>query len=454
MKLKNSWFLLASSALMYGLALMISPTLWWGSFICFVPLLYLGTQRALSYKQGFFYGALLWTIGGFGILKSLYTMSSGAVWVRLIPSILIVLIQAIFAGFWFLGTTYLLTKLSITNRIIRLAVWTLTTGLYFYWVIHLSLSMFNYWEGYFLMYPLLPLAEHPELLSWMPTVGKGVLLWILLATNAAFTIPFITKKKYLIWLAPLVGVLPWIISSITAPPKKDVPAWVASIAHIPKDYQLNTEMSYTAKVIQKDIKQVLKKYPDVKLIIFPESSFRRLNLDTAYELGEYWNRASLGTPVSLLVGAAKWEGPIYRNTVYWLEDGKIKGAFNKRHAMALAEEIKGWYNFSFLRALFHNSSPIVAASDNPRVPFKIFDDVSFIPYICSEIFFNDAPDDQHPDTVIAALCKDTWSSSAYIRYLMFLAARFKAIEWQRPIVYVSYDYNGYLDTDGTITPLK
>ena len=37
---------------------------------------------------------------------------------------------------------------------------------------------------------------------------------------------------------------------------------------------------------------------------------------------------------------------------------------------------------------------------------------------------------------------------------MFLAARFKAIAWQRPIVYVSYYNKGFLDTDGTITPLR
>ncbi len=278
-------------------------------------------------------------------------------------------------------------------------------------------------------------------------------MWLLLFTNAAFTIPLITEKKYLVLIAPLVGMLPWIISVAYAPEKKEPPIWVSQVAALPQMYETTGDMTPMAQALQKDIKTRLSNNPDVDMVILPESAFNNVNFETAHELGEYWNKEALGKPIHMLFGAFKWEGDNYRNTVYWLYNGKIKASFNKRHAMALTEEIKGWYNVGLLRNLFHKESAFVKASDNPRVPF-IINDVALIPYICSELFFNDQPDDEYPHATIAALCNDRWSSSPYIRHLMFLAARFKAIEWQRPILYVAYHYNGYINTDGTITPLK
>ena len=200
----TKWMILASSALIFGLALIISPYLWWGSFICFVPLFYLGSQHPLSFKDGFFYSGLLWGIGGFGILQTLFLIGTGPLWIRIIPSIAIVLIQAFFGGLWVWSTSTFLSRAQIDSPYLRLVLWTFTTGLYFYWVIHLSLGMFNTWEGYFLLYPLLPLAEQPALLSLMPLLGKGILMWLLLFTNAAFTLSLLTRSIVLKILSPFL----------------------------------------------------------------------------------------------------------------------------------------------------------------------------------------------------------------------------------------------------------
>ncbi len=99
--------ILASSALVYGLALIMSPSLWWGSFICFVPLFYLGSRQNLTFKDGFFYSALLWALGGAGILQTLFLLGIGPVWARIIPSIVILIIQGFFGGVWFYLTSTL-----------------------------------------------------------------------------------------------------------------------------------------------------------------------------------------------------------------------------------------------------------------------------------------------------------------------------------------------------------
>lgn len=452
MKSLYQWILLASSALLYGLALIMSPSWWWLSFICFAPLFYLGSQQNLTFKEGFFYCALLWTLGGAGIIQTLYILGSGPFLIRILPSVSIVLIQALVGGFWFFGTSLFLTKIQIRSPYLRIGWWMVTTVLYFYWVIHLSLSMFDYWEGYFLLYPLLPLAEYPAALSWMPLLGKGPLMWLLLGTNAAMTIPFITDTTIIRWGAPLLGTLPWVIQAVSAPERKNPPAWVDRVAAIHKKFVSVPTPMDAAQEIQKDIKKILSRYPQVEVVLFPESSLYKLNLDTSRELATYWNSTELGKPLSLVIGASKWEEATNRNTLYWVYDGIVQGSFNKRHAMAVTETI-GWYRIPFLKKLFHEDNDLVQASTNPRMPFPLLPEVSFIPYICSELFFNDTPDDHYPQAIITELANDYWAKSTYIRHLMFLSARFKAIEWQRPIIYVSFYHNGFLDTEGTITPL-
>ncbi len=449
----TKWMILASSALVYALALIISPYLWWGSFICFVPLFYLGSRQALTFKDGFFYSGLLWGIGGFGILQTLFLIGTGPLWMRIIPSIAIVLIQAFFGGLWVWSTSTFLSRAQIDSPYSRLVLWTLTTGLYFYWVIHLSLGMFNTWEGYFLLYPLLPLAEQPALLSLMPLLGKGILMWALLFTNAAFTLSLLTQSIVLKILSPLIGMLPWIVNIAYAQPPKAAPLWLKKIAAIQRKFVPTPLPMSEVEGLQDDITKLLQRYPDLEVVMLPESSMTRLNLDTARELATYWDAQSVGKPISMLIGAYKWENDIYRNTVYWIYDGQIRGSFNKRHTMAVTETM-GWYNMSFLQSMFHESYALVKASINPRLPFPLLKEVSFVPYVCSELFFNDSPDDQYPNAVITELSNDFWAKSTYIRHLMFLAARFKAIAWQRPIVYVSYYNKGFLDTDGTISPLR
>lgn len=447
------WVILASSALVYGLALIMSPALWWCSFICFVPLFLLGARHPLTFKEGFFYSGLLWALGGIGILQTLFILGTGPLWVRIIPSIAIVLIQAFFGGLWFFLTSTFLSRALISSPYQRLGIWVLTTGLYFYWVIHLSLSMFDYWEGYFLLYPLLPLAEYPALLSWMPVTGKGILMWFLLLSNAAFTLPMLTNNSLIRFLCPLIGIVPWVLQIAFAQPPQTPPDWVHKVAVIQKKFFPVPQPMESIEKIKDTIKDLITAYADLELFILPESSLTRLNLDTARELATYWDTQSIGKPVTILLGAFKWEHEVYRNTVYWISEGQIQGSFNKRHTMAVTESV-GWYNMSFLRTLFHGRGPIVEPSSNPRVPFPLLPEMSFVPYVCSELFFNNQPDDQYPQTVIAELSNDFWAKSAYIRHLMYLAARFKAIEWQRPILYASYYYKGFIDTDGTRTPLR
>ncbi|MBA3751232.1 hypothetical protein H0X06_00305 [Candidatus Dependentiae bacterium] len=60
------------------------------------------------------------------------------------------------------------------------------------------------------------------------------------------------------------------------------------------------------------------------------------------------------------------------------------------------------------------------------------------------------PDDPFFDTPMIVVCNDTWSSVSYVQRLMFLATRFKALHWQRDIVYAGYQYAAFCGKDGQL----
>ncbi len=441
-------FLLASSALGYGLAFILSSWFWWLMFFFLVPLWYLGTTKRLSFKEGIFYGILLWGSAASGVFYAMYQLATGPLALKIIPIIGILLAQSLFVGLWFWLTSKIITSLKLTSKLSTLTVWIITTALYFYWVVHYSLSFSQHWEGYFLMHPLLPLTEHSKLLSFVPPLSKEVVTLLLFGTNAAIT--FSLQKRT--WWPAALSFVPWLLSYTTAPVAPPPPAWLSKVAVLAQQYRTDILLSPLAKLMGNDMKTLIEHHPETELIVLPEYALR-INLASLSELATFWDARHVGKPVQVIMGAHNWEGDSLHNAFYLIYDGKIQQLFNKRHIMPLIEGVSNWYNIKAFTSLYHAELPPVSVSTNDRKPFTLFDGTSFVPYICSELFFNDKPDDSFPQATIIALCKDTWTTMPYIHRLMFLAARFKALEWQRPILYVAYRYNGYIDTTSTVTSL-
>lgn len=444
---------IASSALGYGLAFVFSGTLWWTMFIFLVPLLYVAATNRLSFTEGLFYGYVLWGTAASGVLHAIFSLGSGSLALRLVPVMFIITFEALFTSLWFFLSQKIIDLCKVRSTYAKLLVWAGTTYGYYYWVTQYSLSLSHHWEGYFLMHPLLPFMEYPALLSYVPSLGKEFLTILLILTNLAFTLPFIIADRRVLVAAPLIGLLPWLLSISKALPKKPAPAWLTSVAVLPKKYRTNRHLSPLARLMAKDMKQLLEKHPQVDLILLPEYALL-FDLSTVPELASFFSTAHVGKPVHVIMGAYRWHKEKLFNASYWIYDGTIKQVFSKRHTMPLIEGMASWYNIPAIKQLYHTDLPPISAGTQSRIPIKLFEGVSFVPYICSELYFNTVPDDEYPSSVIIALCKDTWASMSYLHRLMYLAARFKALEWQRPILYVSYTYHGYLDTHGGVTALN
>ena len=256
-----------------------------------------------------------------------------------------------------------------------------------------------------------------------------------------------------------MGMVPWVSSIVYGTQRRAKHVnrvntfFVHKIIEAPQIFFDSIDLSHLADQVQDIVKDGLLRNPDTELFIFPESSFDRVNLASAKEIATQWDSLHVGKPVHLLIGAYGWEGVKYHNTVYWVYDGQIKGAFNKRHSMVLAEGISHLWDCFLVRSLYFSNVPPVSPSTNERPQFLI-DDHAVVPYICSELFFNDKPDDTYPNATIIAVCNDVWAQLSFVRRLMYLTARFKAIEWQRDIIYAAYFYGVYCDKNGGVMPLR
>jgi hypothetical protein len=143
----------------------------------------------------------------------------------------------------------------------------------------------------------------------------------------------------------------------------------------------------------------------------------------------------------------------YRNSCYWIKHGILQQRFDKRHAMILVERIPQLCSANMLKNMYFNQMPEIVPSCNIRPCITLSDTLRVVPYLCSELFFNEYPDD-HYDCTILLLANDTWTPARYIRHLMYLAVRFKAIQWQRTIIYVSYYYAVVCDKYGHVSFIK
>ena len=449
----HTWLLLTLSAILYPLGFIASAYLWWLMFVFLVPLFYVVLTDQVRFKGGYYWGAIALALHLSDVLYSIAMMASGHFVYRLVPALGIVLYEALFSGIIF-EVTYRLTRVLPVryNLLTRLALWVSALAFYFYWMDSYCLWLFGLREGYFFMHPLVPLARSPQLLSLLPVVGKIILTLLLCITNALLALIFF-ERRYVIKLLLLGGALmPWMLSWYTAPREASIkpPVWTNTMAVIAERFYSPVELSKLAAGVGWRIKEVLAEKPDTELVILPEGALHQCNLSTVPELGYYWSSKAVGKPITLVVGAARWEEENYYNTLYLFRDGKLITWFDKRHGMLLVERLAWYWDCKLFRNMYFTITPPITVAQNQRVPWHILPGAAVVPYICSKLFFNEKPDDSYQTVPILALCSDIWLKIGYVRDLMYLVARFKAIQWQRDVLYISYKYHVYITKTGTV----
>jgi apolipoprotein N-acyltransferase len=448
------WFLLITSALCYGLSLVASAHLWWLAFLFAIPLFYVTAQERVTIAQGAVWGLLAMGVQLLGVFIGVDTgfAAKGSFAPRLAPFFLALLYCTIYPILWFWLTQKLKDWLGLSSPGHTIILWLVSLWFFIFFLDRGILWVCGRWEGYFLLHPIIALTRCPALLSLLPYLGKNLLSFLLYLVSATIAY-FLIKRDWRSALYVCFSLLPWLVS-IAVPRPYHRPAWLDKIVAVPLKVTADHDRHRQAQQLETFFNKIIKQKPKVELIIMPESSFYFEYLSTSPELYRKWSSEHLGRPLHFIIGSFRGDAADnHYNTIHWIYNGQLQGFADKRHVMPLIEHLPAVLNLGFMQELFFKGYNAITPSAEDRPRLKLLKEVSFIPYICSELFFNEYPDDRYTDGVILSTSNDAWVKGSYIGELMHLAALFKALQWQRPILYVSFSYAAYFDIYGNQYPV-
>jgi len=461
--MKKKYWLLLIFAAFYALPFLLDDHFWWLIFIFPVPLLYLTRTQNLSFKDGYLWGCAVFALHLSGGIYLVASMADQSWPVGLMLGIAMVLYQALIPAFLFWCTTQVITFFSITSPIIRLFLWTAVLWFFIIWVDWYSLSIFGVQEGYPLMHPLIVLAQKPELLCLLPIIGKQLFtaLFLLVPVSCVLLLWYRNWYAFLFMCAIALSINFFLIwgPRIGASAKSGVKArksedWKANINTLPcMVCSTAQDPTVVIKIIGNQLKKIVTQHPETEIIIMPESACNVSNFESLPELLQLWNKDNVGKAVHIIFGASRWHNGQYYNSLHWVYDGKLQCCYDKKHAMLLSERLSTWMNNDFFKHIYFNERQPIATSSCERIQFVVSDDISFVPYICSELFFAEFPDDTYEHVPILAVINDLLFAT-YIQKLLLLLARFKAVQWQRTIIYVSYTQSVVIDDCGRCTQVN
>jgi apolipoprotein N-acyltransferase len=441
----RSYLSVITSAVLYALAFIYSQWLWWLAFIYAIPLLYAACMYKLTARHGFVWGLIFFSMQCAGLASSLYRMATGPWYMCIAPGIFFIVYMALYPMVLF-GLLKFVVRLIGGSHVTTLALWVcglcLMTGIIDrYCFIPLGTS-----QGYSFMNPLLPLALYPPLLRVVPYVGIELMIGVLLAVAAAVTACMIYRSWMSVWCAAL-AVLPWVLTLYVPMQQSGSPPWLSRIAVLPIIYSIHGDDHAAAQSVFDDLCTTVREHPLVDIVIMPESALPG-PLTSQLCRCRWPDRCA---PVQLIVGSNCLVDTRYSNCALWIAAGGQKGCFIKRRLIPPIEYMPRWcYG---LQSLYVAGSHSLVSSDNERPCFTLDEMVTLLPYICSELFLSIAPDDAYTQVPMVVLVNDAWCTADYLVQCLFLCARFKAIAWQRDMIYASYYHAAWLSKTGAVIRL-
>ncbi len=437
--------LLISSAVLYALSFVVSEYLWWVTFLFPVPLFFYSKQYKLSFMHGYIWGFIAYGLQISSICVALYNMSIGPFWIRVLPGILLLFYMPLFSAFSFF----------ISQKIFSNTLLVIVFGLFLsiFLIDNYALLMCARLEGYMLISPLIPLCQVPQLLWLLPYVGIWIMtiLWI---SVPIFLFLAIQEKKYIPLL--FLSLLPF-ISGFLINQKQHVPDWIDVIVHVPKLFGPTNNQRALILRVQKIIRQVIVKHPQVEVIIFPEGALYCKDLACKQSLTSEWSKKKVGKKVNVIIGTFHEEGDRLYNSLQWFYDGKLMGMHHKQHVLPITEQLPWWLSCEWYKdAYFSCISEITPAIGSKKL-FTINNSLCCVPFICSEFFFKKGQISETKNISILLVCNDSWfdfpECMPYMQTLMRLGAQFSAIKSQKSIVYVAFSSAYYVDQSAKLTSI-
>ena len=434
--------LLVISACLYVSAYWYPVVFWWATYVSMMPLLMLSGSVRNYFWNGIFWGSMSYSLHLIGIVTGIVSLSSYTSWYAWIPGILLIIYLALCTGcLWATGAWCEKRFLPVSNKW-HCFFWGIWLAVYWHFMTYYSLLLLGRCEGYLFLNPIVPLAIYPILLVPLKYGGVSVYTSIVccMMSLSIYILAYGSYQKIIIlivaWLLLIMSILFFGSYSF-----QSQHTWHTKVIGIPKIVSQTAQVKSACRLLC-DYVIAAVRYTDAVAVVFPESSVYAWSLCAESCLATFMPLPETQVQ-DYIIGSFYDEQGLYRNSCYWLHQGVVQKRFDKRHVMPLLERIPSLLRCVFVQDLFFRYMSEIAPSDNER-PVMQLGDVSVVPYICSELFFNKNPDDIYPGLPILALINDRWCSCNYMKNLMYLGAVIQAYAWNREILYISYSRSVYI----------
>lgn len=434
----KKWYMVTISSVLYGISIVCPVIGQAGVFLFLIPLFYMMLENpySCSWKEGLYWGILTYSMQYWGIIRFILDYGEGH-W-RLIAGILFVLYSAWYAALWFGMTTIMITR--INHQSIRIYSSIIPTLLFFFWTSCAQFFIFGTFEGNCFSNPLLPLASNARWLVALPVLGVFPLIGCLILTSISSAYALYTLRMPYV-LGSLLFLTPFLYGWIMQPVQESRPSWLDSIGIImPSTIPAETAWEQ-ACTITEDLYSLIKTNSQIHYIIAPESTY-------AFPLNRYqdciamWTENCLHDDVHFVLGSHRCdENNTTYNSLYHMHKGRIIKHYDKNHTMFFTEYVAfPWNYIPWCSDLFLHKKTRFSVGTQER-PLLCIDTITMIPYICSDLFFSSYT--KHYEFPLLCIVNDHWFAGTYIKTLMCLDARLKALAWSTDILYVGHEEGIY-----------
>lgn len=425
------------SALLQAAAFIFPQYLYWISFFALIPL-FIQPVPMKAMKSGFVWGIVFFAVGFLGLLPFLYSFGHGVL--RYVPYLILVAYFSTLSGCWFVCAQYL------SNLFHHTIAWALATILYAGFLYYVALLPLGQFHGIPLFNPLVPLAECPVLVYAASYIGVMGLTMVLIGLQACIAYG-IVSRTYPIVLG--IFIVPFVVGFFV--PSTSVPT-LTNVGYLKPTGGNHSFPCDVAGDVAQRMKELCKRYPQVKFIVLPEGAFRfpLHKVPAAVEL-----LAQESGDIELIFGSHRtWQGNYY-NCMYRLYKGILQHLYDKELCVPFAEYVPApWARMPFLSQLFLDGYKSLTPSSK-RAEVCSCAHLKMIPQICYDLYFRPfEPGGQAAlDIPILLLTNDGWYP-VYLQHLLFLLARLRAIAWGRDIWYIAHTGGWWLGKCGRIGILQ
>jgi hypothetical protein len=374
------------------------------SFVWLMPLIIKSRQQKLTFIDGFLWGLLVFGIHLSWLLVMLVDQSAGLT--GIIIWVLTILWFCIASGIWMAMLRY---------------SWFFATMLFLYFLMYWSLLPLGVLEGYPLINPLISLVCWPASLYFVQRYAEFITFALMIGCSWSLAQMWLCRQTIFeqikFFVLAMACLLPFAIGYLWYEPKTTS---MHAMAYCKPWWHGCHSPMFAAYRMVDDLNDCMAKRPDVRAIVYPESTF-------CFDFVRYQHFVPIWCDnlqnVCIVFGTHCNDA----NVAIMMQDGKVTQIYQKQHFMPFLERAPrffSWLNFVKLldqKSVFQNDVFVVNGKK-----YQIF--------MCSELFFQSKVVKGYP---ILLLWNESWLVFNWLKNLAEAFIKYFSIKNNVAVIHAS-----------------